>query len=127
MSNTNTEVLVEGQLAIATVSQSGTIIAPTDADKKRISTEVLVEDSEGNKQLATAVYNLGGSGGGGTAATTSFEPTATISSTNVQDAVEEVDAKIENLHTGNVEILTKDEYDTGNKSESKLYAVKKFS
>lgn len=31
--------------------------------------------------------------GGGTAATTSFEPTATITSTNVQDAIEEVDAK----------------------------------
>ena len=35
----------------------------------------------------------GGSGGGGTAATTSFAPTATITSDNVQDAVEEVDAK----------------------------------
>lgn len=36
-----------------------------------------------------------GGSGGGTAATTSFEPTATITSENVQDAIEEVDAKAE--------------------------------
>lgn len=64
MSNINTEVLVDGQLVTATISQSGTIIAPTDAEKKKISTQVLVEDEAGNKQLAVAVYDLGGSGGG---------------------------------------------------------------
>lgn len=69
----------------------------------------------------------GGGSGGGTAATTSFEPTATITSDNVQDAIEEVDAKIENLPTGNVEILTKDEYDVITKNENVLYGVKKFS
>ena len=50
----------------------------------------------GNGTLkGTIVKGSAGGSGGGTAATTSFEPTATIDATNVQDAIEEVDAKAE--------------------------------
>ena len=50
----------------------------------------------GNGTLkGTIVKGSAGGTGGGTAATTSFEPTATITSDNVQDAIEEVDAKAE--------------------------------
>ena len=50
----------------------------------------------GNGTLKGTIVK-GSAGGGGTAATTSFEPTATITSENVQAAIEEVDSSLSDI------------------------------
>lgn len=68
----------------------------------------------------------GGGSGGGTAATTSFEPTATINATNVQDAVEEVDNKLTakaNLVDGKVPLTELPELGGGGSSNPYPFSV----
>ena len=68
----------------------GDSLESTDLTRYALKTEVAQKANlVGGKVPLEELPELGG----GTAATTSFEPTATITSTNVQDAVEEVDAK----------------------------------
>lgn len=64
MSKIDTTVLHDGQLAVATVEQSGTI-----KRRSAIDTTVLVETPDG-EQLCVATYPLNGGGGGGDGADT---------------------------------------------------------
>ena len=59
MSKIDTNVLHDGQLAVATVDQSGTI-----TKKSAINTNILVQTEDG-EQLCVATYPLNGGGGGG--------------------------------------------------------------
>ena len=62
----------------------------------------------GNGTLkGTIVKGSAGGSGGGTAATTSFDPTATITSDNVQDAVEEVAGDLSDTEINGVAIAGK--------------------
>lgn len=58
MSKIDTNVLHDGQLAVATVDQSGTI-----TKKSAINTNILVQTEDG-EQLCVATYPLNGGGGG---------------------------------------------------------------
>lgn len=64
MSKIDTTVLHDGQLAVATVDQSGTI-----TKKSAINTNILVQTEDG-EQLCVATYPLNGGGGGGGGADT---------------------------------------------------------
>lgn len=60
MSELNTQVLRDGQLAVATVAESGTMISqPSDKD-----TTALIQTDDG-PQLVVKTYSVGGGGGGG--------------------------------------------------------------
>lgn len=59
MSKIDTNVLHDGQLAVATVDKSGTI-----TKKSAINTNILVQTEDG-EQLCVATYPLNGGGGGG--------------------------------------------------------------
>ena len=58
--NKSVEVLQDGQLAVATVAQTGTIISEPSATDKT----ALVQTDDG-AQLCMKVVNVGGGGGGG--------------------------------------------------------------
>lgn len=60
MSN-NTEVIIDGQLALATAAQTGEIIASGGAK----DLTCIVKDGDNKEQLALKVANLNGGGGGG--------------------------------------------------------------
>ena len=95
MANPNTEeVLVNGQLAIATIAQSGTIISGRGDE----TVCALVSTDSGN-QLAVKVYDLNGGGGGGGSYTAG-------TGIKIVDGVISTDTPVVTLTTDSTELAT---------------------
>lgn len=82
------------------ISENNQSVERRIAMSKTVSLKELDDvNLSGLSQNADGKYELG-SGGGGTAAETSFTPAGTIAATNVQVALEELDADIQGLSVG---------------------------
>lgn len=109
MSEKDTTVLKDGQLAVATVAQTGDLITGPSP----IETTALVQTDDG-PQLCVKTYSVGGGGGGGDATWGSI--TGTLSNqTDLQNALnsKQSTTNIVTLTTASTELATNTIYNGG--------------
>ena len=109
MSERDTTVLIDGQLAVATAAQSGELITGPSP----IETTALVQTDDG-PQLCVKTFNVGGGGGGGDASWGSI--TGTLSNqTDLQNALNSKQGatSIVTLTTASTELASNTIYNGG--------------